>query len=158
MEALSRDDRYETAAFPLVPYSNRIRDGRFLFRGRAVALPLNPPPERHSIHGHGWQAAWRALETSASAALLEYRHPADAWPWAYRATQRFTLTPAGLGVELTLANESDSPMPAGLGWHPYFPRTPRTTSTTAGRARRATHGERMPTARAAGPPAAAPGH
>jgi len=157
MEALSRGDRYETAAFPLVPYSNRIRDGRFLFRGRAVALPLNRPPERHSVHGHGWQAAWRALETSASAALLEYRHPADAWPWAYRATQRFTLTPAGLGVELTLANESDSPMPAGLGWHPYFPRTPHTTITAGVRAMWLTDGEMMPTALAAEPPVAALG-
>ena len=33
----------QTAAFPLVPYSNRIRAGRFTFRGRAVALPLNRP-------------------------------------------------------------------------------------------------------------------
>ncbi len=155
VEALSRGDRYETAGFPLVPYSNRIRDGRFLFGGRAVALPLNRPPERHSIHGHGWQAAWRAPETSASAALLEYRHPADAWPWAYRATQRFTLTPAWLRVELTLANESDSPMPAGLGWHPYFPRTPHTTITASVRAMWLTDGEIMPTALAAEPPVAA---
>jgi len=158
VEALSRGDRDETAAFPLVPYSNRIRDGRFVFRGRAVALPLNRPPERHSIHGHGWQAAWRALETSADAALLEYRHAADAWPWTYRGTQRFTLTPAGLRVELTLANESNAPMPAGLGWHPYFPRTPRTTITTAVRAMWSTDGEMMPTALAAEPPVAALAH
>jgi len=53
-EALRDGMPYQTAAFPLVPYSNRIRDGRFAFRGRAVRLPLNRPPERHAIHGHGW--------------------------------------------------------------------------------------------------------
>jgi aldose 1-epimerase len=155
VEALGRGDRYETAAFPLVPYSNRIREGRFFFRGRAVTLPLNRPPERHSIHGHGWQRAWRTVETSADAVLLEYRHPVDAWPWTYRATQRFTLTPAALRIELTLASEGDGPMPAGLGWHPYFPRTPRTTITADVRAMWSTDGEMMPTALAAGPPVAA---
>lgn len=52
-EALRDAFPYRTAAFPLVPYSNRIREGRFAFRGRAVTLPLNRPPERHAIHGHG---------------------------------------------------------------------------------------------------------
>ena len=50
------------AAFPLVPYSNRIRAGRFSFRGRAVVEPLNRPPERHAIHGHGWQARWQPTD------------------------------------------------------------------------------------------------
>ena len=50
------------AAFPLVPYSNRIREGRFSFRDRAVVVPLNRPPERHAIHGHGWQAGWRPID------------------------------------------------------------------------------------------------
>jgi aldose 1-epimerase len=128
----SRDhDPYEASAFPLVPYSNRIREGRFVFDGRRVTMPRNRPGERHSIHGHGWQNVWTALEVSSSGVRLEYRHAADAWPWAYRATQRLTLTPGSLTVELTVCNESTAPMPAGLGWHPYFPRTPRTTLTAA---------------------------
>jgi galactose mutarotase-like enzyme len=39
-----------------------------------------------------------------------------------------------LTVELTLQNESDAPMPAGLGWHPYFSRTPRAAITADVRA------------------------
>ena len=78
-------------------------------------------------------------------------HPAGAWPWAYRATQRFTLTPAALVVELALSNESDAAMPAGLGWHPYFPRTPRTTITAGVRAIWLTDSELMPTALLAQP-------
>jgi aldose 1-epimerase len=138
-------DPYRRAAFPLVPYSNRIRDGRFVFQGRAVTLPLNRPPERHSIHGHGWQAAWTPVEVDAARAEVEYRHAAGAWPWSYRARQRLTLAPDRLTVELALANEGPTPMPAGLGWHPYFPRTPRTVVTAAVGAMWRTDAEVMPT-------------
>jgi len=149
-------DPFEAAAFPLVPYSNRIRAGRFSSQGRDVALPLNRPPERHSIHGHGWQAGWRPLEVQAREAVLEYRHAADAWPWAYRATQRFVLVPWSLSVALTMTNESDTAMPTGLGWHPYFRRTPRTTLTADARAIWLTDDEMMPTTLAVPRPEADP--
>jgi aldose 1-epimerase len=144
------------AAFPLVPYSNRIRAGRFSFRGRSVVEPLNRPPERHAIHGHGWQARWQPTEVTAATARLEYRHPAGAWPWAYHATQRFILTLSELTVELGLSNQSPAPMPAGLGWHPYFPRTPRATITADLRAVWLTDAETMPTTLGPPTPAADP--
>jgi aldose 1-epimerase len=128
-DALARRDPRGLAAFPLVPYSNRIREGRFTYGGRAVALPPNFPPERHSIHGQGWQAGWDPVDVREASAELEYRHAPDAWPWAYRARQRFRLRPDRLRVELAVANESDGPMPLGVGWHPYFARTPGATLT-----------------------------
>jgi aldose 1-epimerase len=147
-------DPFESSAFALVPYSNRVRAGRFAFRGRTVSLPLNRPPERHSIHGLGWQAAWRPIDVSAREVTLEFRHDAGAWPWAFRATQHFALEPTGLIVALTLRNESDTTMPAGLGWHPYFSRTPRTTITADVRAMWLTDDEVMPTSLAAPSPEA----
>jgi aldose 1-epimerase len=137
-------DPYQASAFPLVPYSNRIREGRFVFDGREVTLPRNRPPERHSIHGHGWQGTWTPLEVSSSTARLEYRHAAGAWPWAYRAEQRLALASTSLTVELGVCNDSATAMPAGLGWHPYFPRTPRTTLTAAVRAMWLTDDEMLP--------------
>src|SRR5262245_57109797 len=44
--------------FPLVPFSNRIADAKFRFRGQIYELPRNFPPEPHAIHGQGWQHAW----------------------------------------------------------------------------------------------------
>lgn len=151
--ALRAGGPYQAAAFPLVPYSNRIREGRFSFRGQAVVEPLNRPPERHAIHGHGWQARWEAIDVGDAEARLEYRHPAGAWPWAYHATQRFTLTPSSLTVTLSLSNLSTTPMPAGLGWHPYFPRTPRATISADVRAIWLTDNEMMPTELVAPPTA-----
>lgn len=139
------DQVFQSAAFALVPYSNRIRTGRFSFQGRDVALPLNRPPERHSIHGLGWQTAWKARAVREHEAILECRHAGDPWPWAFLATQHLTLGPASLSVALTLRNESDTPMPAGLGWHPYFPRTPRATLAADVRAMWLTDDEVMPT-------------
>jgi aldose 1-epimerase len=150
--ALREGDPYLASAFPLIPYSNRIREGRFTFRGRVVAQPLNRPPERHHIHGHGWQARWSPVDVGPTAAHLEYRHAPGDWPWAYHATQRFALASSSLRVDLALTNESDSAMPAGLGWHPYFPRTPRATITAPVRAIWRTDHEMMPTALEPAPP------
>ena len=117
-------------------------------------MPLNRPPERHSIHGLGWQTAWRLLHVREHEASLEFRHDAGAWPWAFSATQHFVLEPSSLTVALALTNESDSAMPAGLGWHPYFPRTPRTKLTADVQAMWLTDDEVMPTTLAAPPPGA----
>ena len=110
------------ACFPLVPYSSRIRHGRFRFEGRDIVLPLNFSDEPHSIHGHGWQKPWAVEAHSAQSATLSYDHVADSWPWAYRAQQIITLDDTGLSIELSAKNLAASPMPIGLGLHPYFPR------------------------------------
>jgi aldose 1-epimerase len=124
--ALGHGDPRDTACFPLVPYSNRIRDGRFVFEGREICLPRNFGDHPHSIHGHGWQTPWRVAEAVADAAVMEYHHRADAWPFDYDARQYIRLDSDGLTVTLELVNRSAGAMPAGLGLHPYFPRTSET--------------------------------
>ncbi len=118
-----------TASYPLVPFSGRIAWGRFRFDGRDVELPANMPPEPHAIHGDGWTAAWTVAESGPARAVLAYDHAAGAWPWAYRAEQTFELTPAGLTVTMAVENRGPTPMPAGIGLHPYFPRAPETRVT-----------------------------
>ena len=116
-----------TSSFPMVPFSNRIRDAAFRFRGRTIQLPQNFRPEPHAIHGHAWREPWTVLSRSAAALALEYRHPADAWPWTYAAQQTFDLTDERLRVRFTVTNEASAPMPVGFGLHPYFVRAPRVT-------------------------------
>ena len=111
----------DMAAFPLFPFSGRIGNGRFRWQGRDVQLEPNFPPEPHAIHGQAWLGEWDTVAVTADRALLRYVHAADSWPWAYRAEQHFRLGPNGLALELSLTNLSDEPMPAGIGWHPYFP-------------------------------------
>lgn len=120
----------EAGCFPLVPYCNRIRDGRFHFRGREVRLAPNMAGDPSPLHGHGWLAAWEVVEASAASAVLGYRHAPDAWPWAYEAHQHIALADDRLEAALSCTNRSDDDMPCGLGFHPYFPCTAGARLTT----------------------------
>src|SRR6185369_9826387 len=120
----------DMGSFPLVPYCNRIRLGRFAFRGREIEQAPNMSGDPSPLHGHGWLAAWTVVELGDSEAHLLYRHPPDDWPWEYGASQRFMLDERGLQLSLTCRNLSDEPMPCCLGFHPYFPCTPETELDT----------------------------
>ena len=113
----------DTACFPLVPFSNRIAHGSFVRKGKRVTIAPNYPGggHPHPLHGFGWLAAWDVVEHRANRAVLHHQHSAGQWPWDYVAQQTVTLTETGLGLDLSLCNHSDTPMPAGLGLHPYFP-------------------------------------
>lgn len=124
-EALSLSDAGELSCFPLVPYSNRIRDGRFRFDDQDIQLPVSVPEDPHLEHGHGWRNRWTILGTSPGAATMQYVHEPDEWPWRYGATQRVELRDGALCITLGLQNLSGRSMPAGLGLHPYFPATQR---------------------------------
>jgi aldose 1-epimerase len=116
------DGLLDTAAFPLFPFSGRIDHGKFCWNGREIQLRANFPPEPHAIHGQAWLAPWSVEDILPAAVSLAYHHAPGHWPWAYRAVQRFELFDQGLKLGMELTNLSDEDMPAGLGWHPYFPR------------------------------------
>lgn len=115
------DQPTEAAAFAMIPFSGRIADGRFNWQGRNVQLGANIPAEPHAIHGHGWTRGWQADAAGPDFALLSYTHAPDTWPWTYRAEQAFRLGPSGLSLTLSVTNLSSESMPAGIGWHPFFP-------------------------------------
>ncbi len=117
----------DLASFAMLPFVGRITDGRFCVDGQNVQLPVNAPEvdPANAIHGHGWLAPWRAT-TEAARVHLIYDHLSDAWPWAYRAEQILEVDDLGLTHTLVLTNISQTPMPAGMGLHPYFPRNGQT--------------------------------
>lgn len=116
----------DQASFPLVPFVNRIRGGRFAFRGREIALTPNLAGDPSPLHGSGWLALWEVETSSPSQAILTFRHAAGEWSWDFHAAQHFALDQTGLTVTLSCTNEAAEPMPCGLGLHPYFPCTTET--------------------------------
>lgn len=116
--------------FPLVPFVNRIRGGRFAFRGREVVLAPNMAGDISPLHGQGWLREWTVERADAQSALLSFDHPAGEWPWDYSATQHFSLDDRGLTLVLACRNASSEPMPCGLGLHPYFHCGPATRLAT----------------------------
>lgn len=113
----------DMGCFPLVPYSNRVRDGRFTFRGRQIQLPSRRSTDPHFEHGHGWRNSWNVEACTPTSIEMRFEHLPDAWPWAYAARQKFVLSETSLEIGLSIQNMSREPMPCGFGLHPYFPRT-----------------------------------
>lgn len=125
--AAGAGDPLQTSCFALVPYANRIADGRFAFDGEAHRLPHNAEGQAHPLHGVGWKRGWDIAAEDATSVTLAHAHAADAdWPWSYHAEQRFTLSLAGLRIDLQVTSDDARPMPVGLGFHPYFPATAET--------------------------------
>ena len=111
----------DAASFPLVPYVNRIRGGRFEFRGREVVIAPNMAGDPSPLHGQGWLNPWTVEEQDEARTLLSFTHAAGEWPWDYEARQEFALDDRGFSLVLECRNTSGEPMPCGLGQHPYFP-------------------------------------
>ena len=125
--ALATGDVGESSCFPLTPFSNRLRAGRFTFGDTVVTMPRNVQGEPHVEHGHGWQRPWTVDDATADGATLLYTHAGDDWPYPYKMRQAFRLFPDQLEIVLSTRNTGDVAMPYGFGLHPYFPRTPQTT-------------------------------
>src|SRR5690349_15026131 len=132
--ALAEGNVRLASCYPLVPWSNRIRNAQLSFAGRTYALAHNFGNHPHAIHGVGWQRQWQVEERLANRARLGLVHDAcgarrSAWPWPFKATQTFELHGSGdaggalLGVTLTIENLATESFPFGLGWHPFFPKS-----------------------------------
>ena len=147
-EGLAARNPLAMASFPLVPFCNRIRNGRANFEGRDIRFPPNHPAEDspHPLHGIGWQLPWQVETANHDEVQLALRVPASAaWPWRFSSRQRYRLDESRLAVEISITNEDDAAMPAGIGHHPYFPYTPGTRITSACAAMWKADAEVMPT-------------
>ncbi len=144
-QALAARDPLGMASFPLVPWCNRLRDGRALAQGRQIALPPNHNSP-HTLHGLGWRLPWQVQAQSTQHVRLGLQVPAAGWPWAFSAWQDYWLDDDGLRCDMGLRNEDGAcPMPFGLGHHPYFPHFPGTRLATGVQQMWASDAELLPT-------------
>lgn len=137
------------SSFPLVPFCNRIRNGRAEFEGREIRFPPNHPSGRspHPLHGVGWQSSWTVDNATRHAVDLSLQVEASpAWPWRFLAQQRYELDERALRVTISVTNQDSVAMPAGIGHHPYFPHRPGTRLTANAGAMWRTDAEVMPVA------------
>ena len=87
-------------------------------------MPRNTD-EPFALHGAGWNNVWTVDHSGPDRCVSSLPEPAG-YLFAFRAEQQIDLQGNSVTVMLSLTNTSDSPIPAGLGVHPYFPRDPRT--------------------------------
>ncbi len=106
---------------PLIPWPNRLRDGRYKFEGTDYQLPLTEPAKHNAIHGLVRWATWTPADrTERSVAMEHVLHPQDGWPFTLTLRIEYTLSDDGLSVTTTATNAGDGACPYGAGAHPYL--------------------------------------
>jgi aldose 1-epimerase len=107
----------EWGCYAMAPFAGRIRDARFTFRGHAYELEANMPP--NAIHGTVFTRQWDVVTADADQAVI-VTDLGPAWPFRGRVTHSVAVRASGLDARLDL--DAAEPMPAWLGWHPWFRR------------------------------------
>lgn len=105
----------------LVPWPNRVRDGRYEFGGRSLQLGLTDPGTGNASHGLVRWVAWTPLTRADDAVELGYRLMAQTgYPWGLDVRVHYRVGPDGLAVTQSVTNLSPEPAPYASGAHPYL--------------------------------------
>lgn len=104
----------------LVPWPNRMRDGRYAFDGRERQLALSEPATHNASHGLVRWAPWTLEEQTEDSVTLRHRlRPQPGWSWLLDLTTRYALGDDGLTVTASAHNVGEDHAPYGYGAHPY---------------------------------------
>lgn len=121
------------SSFPMVPWSNRIRDGVLPFGDRTWQLQRNGA-DGTAIHGAARHSAWTVTDRTETRVVLELDTTGLVgvnFPWQFRAQITYALAGDRLVVGTSVRNVDREPFPAGFGHHPYFQRTLSPVGTSA---------------------------
>ena len=105
----------------LIPWPNRIEDGRYEFRGRTNQVALDEPARRNAIHGLVRWSAWSVAEREPARAVLEHLlYPSPGYPFTLALRAEYSLAAEGLTVRIEATNAGPEACPYGAGAHPYL--------------------------------------
>jgi aldose 1-epimerase len=105
----------------LLPWPNRIEDGRYEFAGAVHQLPLTEPARHNALHGLTRWVNWTAVEQAPDRVLLSLvLHPQDGYPFTLRFDVEYRLAAGGLTTLTTATNIGRRAAPYGAGHHPYL--------------------------------------
>jgi galactose mutarotase-like enzyme len=109
------DPRFWTGRAPLLfPVVGMTASGAIKVDG--VSYPI-------AKHGFARRSVFSVIETSATRAvfaLTDDQATRASYPFAFRLEVAFELCDATLGIEVTVVNPADAPLPASFGFHPAF--------------------------------------
>ncbi|WP_375493085.1 aldose 1-epimerase family protein [uncultured Jatrophihabitans sp.] len=106
----------------LVPWPNRIRQGRYVFDGDELQLALTEPAAGNAIHGLGRWARWSPVSHTESAVTLRLDVvPQNGYPFDVQVDVTYALdADTGLRVTPEARNTGSTAAPFGAGAHPYL--------------------------------------
>lgn len=105
----------------LVPWPNRIRDGKYSFDGEDQQLAISEPKFGNASHGLLRFGTYHALEHSDEQLVLGAEVvPQTGYPFHLRTRVTYTLRADGLHVSHAIENVGSKAAPVALGVHPYL--------------------------------------
>jgi aldose 1-epimerase len=106
---------------PLIPWPNRLADGRYSFDGEEHQVALTEPEKHNAIHGFLRWRPWAAAEHQGDHVVMATRlHPLPGYPFTLEVLVAYELGEDGLSVTTTATNGGGRPCPYGHGQHPYL--------------------------------------
>ncbi len=106
---------------PLVPWPNRLADGRYRFEGRDLQVPLTEPEKQNAIHGLLRWRNWEPIRQGPSHVVMATRlHPSPGYPFTLDVEVEYALGASGLAVAISATNLGTGPCPYACGQHPYM--------------------------------------
>lgn len=106
---------------PLVPWPNRLGEGRYRFDGTEYQVPLTEPEKNNAIHGFLRWRPWQAEDHRDDRVTMRaHLHPRPGYPFDLGISIRYELSDQGLIVTATAENHGLTAAPYGYGQHPYL--------------------------------------
>jgi aldose 1-epimerase len=121
LDGYSRDEVAPSARGQLlVPWPNRLHDGRYTWDGQEHEVPINEPDQQNALHGLARWSSWTAEESSPCAVTMSLLlRPQPAYPFTLGLEAVYELGEDGLSVTMRATNLGDADAPYGCGAHPY---------------------------------------
>ncbi len=105
----------------LVPWPNRVKDGRWDYEGRTLQLDLTEPAKGNASHGllrrRPYELVDRSDSTVTQAAAI---YPEPGYPFALETAVTHELHTEGMTVTHSIANVGETVAPVAVGAHPYL--------------------------------------
>lgn len=106
---------------PLIPWPNRIADGRYQFDGVEYQLPLTEPERNNATHGllrwRSWEARKHQPHLVAMGTTL---YPSPGYPFCLDVQLIYELGLSGLQATIMATNAGREECPYACGQHPYL--------------------------------------
>jgi aldose 1-epimerase len=120
-------DGYEPGAVPsgrrggvLLPWPNRIRDGRWTWQDRTLQLEVASAEKPTANHGLVSAQPWQVLDEAADRVTVgTVVEPRSGYPFRLAAAIDYALAADRLQSTVRVRNVGDDAAPFGVGLHPY---------------------------------------
>jgi aldose 1-epimerase len=105
----------------LVPWPNRLGDGRYRFDGVDYQVAITEPEKSNAIHGLLRWCNWQPVSQGSNQVTMGIRlYPQPGYPFVLDVMVDYLLDDEGLTVTTTATNQGEQACPYGCGHHPYL--------------------------------------